>query len=76
MGMKDVIDERNRLESMKKSIIKFWNVQYVSAESANQMPQQEEQIKEELPEEKFLEIQNEKQEKLKHMIEQGFEEKR
>ena len=28
--MKDLIDEKNRQEKMKRSIIKYWNVSYLS----------------------------------------------
>ena len=31
--MKDLIDERNQREKMKNSIVKFWNVNYVDAET-------------------------------------------
>ena len=31
--MKDLIDEKNRQEKMKRSIIKYWNVSYGSPEA-------------------------------------------
>ncbi len=34
--MKDIIDERNEKEQLRKSIIKFWNVKYVPVSAVRQ----------------------------------------
>lgn len=39
--MKDLIDERNQQEQMKKSIIKFWNVNYIDLETLLRMKEEE-----------------------------------
>ncbi len=41
--MSDLIDERNKREKMKNSIVKFWNVNYVDAETLKMQQQAEEE---------------------------------
>ena len=41
--MKDLIDERNKREKMKKSIVKFWNVNYVDAETLRKQQEEAEE---------------------------------
>lgn len=40
--MSDLIDERNKREKMKNSIVKFWNVNYVDAETLKLQQAEEE----------------------------------
>lgn len=54
--MKDLIDERNERERISKSIIKYWNVNYVPAQpKAEVMPEEE-------PEEEILEMEEQRTE--------------
>ena len=39
--MNDLIDERNRKEKMKKSVVKFWNVNYIDLETLRRMEAEE-----------------------------------
>ncbi len=41
--MKDLIDERNQREKMKNSIVKFWNVNYVDAETLKKQQEEAEE---------------------------------
>ncbi|MDD6306293.1 MAG: hypothetical protein PUA75_05010 [Clostridiales bacterium] len=54
--MKDLIDERNERERISKSIIKYWNVNYVPVQpKAETMP-------EEAPEKEILEMEEQRTE--------------
>lgn len=54
--MKDLIDERNERERISKSIIKYWNVNYVPAQP------QTEVMPEKAPEEEIIEKEEQKTE--------------
>lgn len=41
-SMSDLIDERNKREKMKNSIVKFWNVNYVDTETLKMQQAEEE----------------------------------
>ena len=56
--MKDLIDEKNRQEKMKRSIIKYWNVSYGSPEAIDEVSQT-----------KIQQILHEKDDRLQNLIE-------
>ncbi len=62
--MKDIIDKRNEAEKIRKSIIKYWNVQYVPVSPSGQSEEEKQKILEELEREAA-----EKEEKKRKEIE-------
>ena len=83
--MKDLIDEKNRQEKMKRSIIKYWNVSYGSPErehaagiypQENHVYDEESELKQaeieaidEVSQTKIQQILHEKDDRLQNLIE-------
>ncbi len=49
--MKDIIDKRNEAEKIRKSIIKYWNVQYVPVSPSGKSEEEKQKILEGLEQE-------------------------
>ena len=71
--MKDLIDEKNRQEKMKRSIIKYWNVSYGSPEAIggeeSELKQAEIEAIDEVSQTKIQQILHEKDDRLQNLIE-------